>query len=86
MKTLNYLSIWGIRGKIPELKAQISVSDRLLSVVCPSVCKFFIFISSSQEPLDQFQPNLAQRNLGYGEFKFVKMKGPTLFQGEITKK
>ena len=48
----------------PELKAQVSFSDHLLSVVClsvcpsvrPSVCKIFTF-SSSPEPLDQFQPN-----------------------------
>ena len=56
----------------PELKAQVSFSDCLLSVVrpsvrlfvCPSVCKLFTFSSSSQEPLCQFQPNLAQSILG----------------------
>ena len=43
----------------PELKAQVSFSDRLLSV-CPPVHKLFTFSSSSQEPLGQFQPTLAQ--------------------------
>ena len=49
-----------------------------LSVRCPS--------SSSPEPLGQFQPNLAQRILGWRGFKFVQMKGPALFQGEIITK
>ena len=60
----------------PELKAQVSFSDHLSSVVClsarpsvcPSVClsfcKLFTFSSSSPEPLGQFQPNLAQSILG----------------------
>ena len=52
----------------PELKAQVSFSDHLSSVlclsVCLSVCKLFTFSSSSPEPLDQFQPNLAQSILG----------------------
>ena len=43
---------------LPELKAQVSFSDHLSSVVCPSVCKLFTF--SSPEPMGQFQPNLAQ--------------------------
>ena len=49
----------------PELKAQVSFSDRFLSVVrlsvvclsvvCRlSVCKLFTFLTSSPEPLDQF--------------------------------
>ena len=54
--------------------------------VCPSVCKLFLFSTSSQEPLGQFQPNLAQSILGLRGFKFVQMKGPALFQGEIIKK
>ena len=49
------------------LKAQVSFSDRLLSVVCP-------FSSSSPEPLVQFQPNLAQIILGLRGVKFVQMK------------
>ena len=40
----------------PELKAQVSFSDRLSSV-CPSVCKRFLFLTSSQKPLGQFQPS-----------------------------
>ena len=35
-----------------------------LITCCPSVCpsvNFFTFLSSSQEPLDQFQPNLGQK-------------------------
>ena len=56
----------------PELKAQVSFSDHLSSVVClsvrpsvrPSVCKLFTFSSSSPEPLGQIQPNLAQSILG----------------------
>ena len=44
-----------------ELKAQVSFSDRLSpSSVRPSVCKLFLFSTYSQEPLGQFQPNLAQ--------------------------
>ena len=39
--------------------------------------------SSSSEPLGQFQPNLAQIICGWKELKFVQMKGPVLFQGEI---
>ena len=44
----------------PELKAQVSFSDHLLSFVCLSVrlsvpvCKLFTFSSSSPEPLYQF--------------------------------
>ena len=74
----------------PELKAQVSFSDRLSSGVCPSVClsvcKLFLFSTSSQEPLGQFQPNLAQSILGWRGFNFVQMKGPALFQGEIIMK
>ena len=52
----------------PELKAQVSFSDRLSSVVCLSVClsvslsvcKLFTFSTSSPNPLGKFQPNLAQ--------------------------
>ena len=71
----------------PELKAQVSFSDHLSSVVCqsvcPSVCKLFTFSSSSPEPLDQFQSNLAQSILGWRGFKFVQMKFPNLPKGEI---
>ena len=65
-------------------------SDRLSSVhpsVCPSVYKLFTFSSSySPEPLCQFQANLAQSILGWREFRFIQMKGHTLFQGEIIRK
>ena len=47
----------------PELKAQVSFSDHILSVACLSalsVCKLFTFSSSIPEPLGQFQTNLAQ--------------------------
>ena len=54
--------------------------------VCLSVCKLFTFSSSSPEPLGQFQPNLAQSILGWWGFKFVQIKGPSLFQGEIITK
>ena len=36
--------------------------------VCPSVCKLFT-ISSSPEPLSQFQPNLTQSSIGWWVFK-----------------
>ena len=75
----------------PEPKAQVSSSDQNLSVVrrrCRRCrCrKLFIFSSSSPEPLGQFQPNLAQSVLGLRGFKFVQMKSPALFQGEIIMK
>ena len=76
----------------PEPKAQVSFSDQNLSVVRRGCrrrrcCrKLFTFSSSVQEPLGQFQPNLAQSILGWRGFKFVKMKGHTLSQGEIIAK
>ena len=74
----------------PELKAQVSFSDRLSSVVCLSVClsvcKLFLFSTSSPEPLGQFQPNLAQSILGWRGIKFVQMKAPAFFKGEIITK
>ena len=50
----------------PEPKSQVSFSDHNLSVVCRRRCchKLFTFSSSSPEPLDQFQPYLAQASLG----------------------
>ena len=41
---------------------------------------------SSQEPLSQFQPNLAQSIPWSRGFKFAQMKDPTIFQGELIKK
>ena len=78
----------------PEPKAQVSFSDQNLSVVrrrCCRCCrcrchKLFTFSSPSLEPLSQFQLNLAQSILGWREFKFVQMKAPVLFQGEIITK
>ena len=77
----------------PEPKAQVSFSD--LCVVrrryrcrwCRWRCrKHFTFSSFSQEPLVQFQSNLAQSLLGWREFKYVQMKTPASFQGEIITK
>ena len=48
-------------------------------VVGPSVSKLFLFSSSFQELPGQFQTKLAQRILGWRGFKFVQMKGHTLF-------
>ena len=45
--------------------------------------KLFTFSSSSQEQVDQFQANLAQSIHGWRGLKFVQMKSPALFQGEI---
>ena len=94
--TKNFTIIFHHIFSSPELKAQVSFSDRLSSVVClsvsvclsvrPSVCKLFLFSTSSQEPLGQFQPKLAQKILGCRGFKFLQMKGPALYQGEIITK
>ena len=45
-----------------------------------------ILKSSSPEPLGQFQPNKAESILGWRRFKFVQVKDPTHFQGEIITK
>ena len=76
----------------PEPKAQVSFSDQNWSVVrrrCRRrrrCFKHFTFSSSSPEPIGQFQPNLAQSILGCRGFKFIQMKDPALFQGEIIMK
>ena len=49
---------------------------------CPFTCIFFTFSSSSPEPSNQFQLNLAQNILGSGEFEFVQIKRHALFQWE----
>jgi len=36
--------------------------------LCPSGVNFFLYTTSSQEPLGQFQPNLAGNMLGDGPF------------------
>ena len=50
--------------------AKVSCSNRLLSVVRPSVYKLFTFSSSSPEPLVLFQPNLAQSIVWLMGFNF----------------
>jgi len=52
----------------------------------PQGLNFYIVIyreilkkSSSQEPLGEFQPNLAGNMLGGWEFRFVQIKGLALF-------
>ena len=45
-----------------------------------------ILKSFSPEPLDHFEPNLAQNIFGWSKFKFIQMKDPSLFQGEIRTK
>ena len=69
-----------------KLKWAFLITCCLLSVVCLSVCKLFTFSTTSQEPLGQFQLNLAQSILGFRGFKFVQMKGQALLQGEIIMK
>ena len=49
---------------LPEPKAQVSFSNQNLSVIRRCHRKLFTFSSSSPEPLDQFQLNLAQSILG----------------------
>jgi len=41
----------------------------------PSGVNFFLQTTSSQEPLGQFQPNLAGNMLGGWGFRFVQIKG-----------
>ena len=67
----------------PELKAQVSFSDHLSSVVCPSVClsicmsvcpsvcKLFTFSSSSPEPLNQ---TWHKASFGEGNSSFFKWR------------
>ena len=74
------LSVWQKLGKNLflahlswKLKAQVSFSDHLSSVVCPSVrpcvCKLFLFSTSSPEQQGQFQPNLAQSIIEWREYE-----------------
>ena len=42
--------------------------------------------SSSPEPMSEFQLNFAHSIFGLRGFKFLQMKGPTLFQGKIITK
>ena len=56
------IKLWSLtRFSSPQLKASVSFSDRLLSVVCPSLCKLFTFSSCFTEPHYQFQSNLHKK-------------------------
>ena len=73
----------------PEPNAQVSFSGQNLSVVRRRRCccrKLFTFSPSSPEPLDQFQPNLAQSIFGWSGFKFFQKKGLVLFQEKVITK
>ena len=59
----------------PEPKARLSFSDQNLSVVVVNFSHFHLLL----------QNHLAQSIIGSMGFKFVQMKGPNLFQGEIYK-
>ena len=52
----------------------------------PPVLKDQMSLSSTPEPFDKLQPNLAQSILGWRGFNFVQIKGHALFQGEIIMK
>lgn len=57
-------------------------SDHFLSGDSLTICLYFnpsvffvgTFSTSSSEPLGEFQQNLAQKSIGFREFKFIKMK------------
>ena len=70
----------------PEPKAQVSFSDRLLSVVHLYVYKLLTISSSSPEPLGRFNQNLAQCILGWKGFNYLQRKGHALFKGKIIMK
>jgi hypothetical protein len=68
---------------LSELKAQVSYSDHLSSVVPLSVCQLLHF-----RLLQNHWTNFDQtwHKLSLGGFKFVQMKGSALLQGEIIAK
>ena len=70
---------WKLKWAFLITFCPLSVCLSVCLSVHPSVCKLFTFSSSSQEPLSQFQPNLAQNILGWRGFKFIHMKGPGPF-------
>ena len=75
----------------PEPKAFLikiyPLSSLSLCHCCRRRCrKLFTFLSSSPEPLGQFQPNLAQSILGWRGFTFFQIKGPALSKGQIITK
>ena len=55
---------WVFTCSSPELKAQVSLSDHLLSVVCPSVNFSHFHLLLKNHLQAQFQPNLPQSILG----------------------
>ena len=67
----------------PELKAQISFSDPLLSViclsVCPSVCKLFTFSSSSQETTRPISTKLGTKHPWVLGIQVCSNEGPSPF-------
>ena len=62
-------------------KAQVSFFDQNLSLVRRRRCCKLLTFSSSEEQLGQINQTLHKK-----KFKFVQMKGPALFQGEIIAK
>ena len=73
----------------PAMKAQVSFSDRLSSIACPSVhlsvnfSYFWLFLKNHRPILTKLG---TQCILGSRGFKFVQMKGHSLSQGEIITK
>ena len=62
----------------PELKAQVSFSDRccppVRPSVCRSVCKHFTFSSTSLEAIGQCHPNSHNALLGKGDSSLFKWR------------
>ena len=77
---MNFIS----QGYFKYKSVKLIFSNLHLSVVHFCCCWRKTFTSSSSpEPQGQFQPNSAQIILVWRWFKFVQMKGPALFQGDI---
>ena len=73
----------------PELKAQMSFSDRLPSVICLSVrpsVKFPYFGLLLKNLWANFNQTWHKASLGEGDTSFFQMKGPAFFQREINAK
>ena len=74
----------------PELKSFLIACIAVVCHLSVGPSKFYLstFSSSSPEPLDHFQPILAQSILerSLSLFKFVQIKGRTLFKGKIIMK
>ena len=73
---------------LPEPMAQVSFFDQNFSVVRRRCrrrcrCRIFIFFSGTTGP---FSTKLPQSILEWRGFKFIQMKGPSIFQGEIITK